>query len=60
MTFKFQAVYNSPLLEGCPQDGVFICPSRTGFFLFGVKKTSIASLNAVENIKAHEKTKNIG
>ncbi|MDQ0638784.1 hypothetical protein QF042_002349 [Pedobacter sp. W3I1] len=31
-----------------------------GLFLFGVKKTSAASLNAVENIKAHEKTKNTG
>ena len=29
-------------------------------FLFGIKKTSAASLNAVENIKAHEKTKNTG
>jgi hypothetical protein len=29
-----------------------------GLFLFGIKKTSAASLNAVENIKAHEKTKN--
>ena len=29
-------------------------------FLFAVKKTSVASLNAVENIKAHEKTKNTG
>jgi len=23
MTFKFQEAYNSPILEGCPQDGVF-------------------------------------
>ena len=29
-------------------------------FLFGIKKTSVASLNAVENIKAYEKTKNAG
>jgi hypothetical protein len=29
-------------------------------FLFGIKKTSAASLNAVENIKAYEKTKNAG
>jgi hypothetical protein len=28
-----------------------------GLFLFGIKKTSIASLNAVENIKAYEKQK---
>ena len=31
-----------------------------GLFLFGIKKTSVASLNAVENIKAHEKTKTAG
>jgi hypothetical protein len=31
-----------------------------GLFLFAVKKTSRASLNTVENIKAGEKTKNIG
>lgn len=31
-----------------------------GLFLFGVKKTSAASLNTIENIKAHEKTKNTG
>jgi hypothetical protein len=31
-----------------------------GLFLFGIKKTSAASLNAVENIKAHEKTKTAG
>jgi len=59
MTFNYWscAIYDSPLSEGCPQDGVFTSPSRTGFFLFDVKKTSVASLNAVENIKAHEKTK---
>ena len=51
------AICNSPLSEGCPQDGVFTIPSWTGFFLFDVKKTSVASLNAVENIKALEKTK---
>jgi hypothetical protein len=28
-----------------------------GLFLFGVKKTSEASLNAIKNIKTHEKTK---
>jgi len=32
-------------------------PPPMGLFLFAVKKTSVASLNAVENIKAHEKTK---
>ena len=31
---------------------------RRRLFLFGIKKTSTASLNAIENIKAHEKTKN--
>jgi hypothetical protein len=31
-----------------------------GLFLFGIKKTSAASLNAVENIKVYEKTKNAG
>jgi hypothetical protein len=31
-----------------------------GLFLFGIKKTSGASLNAIENIKTHEKTKNAG
>jgi len=31
-----------------------------GLFLFGVKKTSEASLNTVKNIKASEKTKNTG
>jgi len=29
-------------------------------FLFGIKKTSEASLNAIENIKTDEKTKNTG
>jgi hypothetical protein len=28
-----------------------------GLLLFGIKKTSEASLNAIENIKTHEKTK---
>jgi len=35
-------------------------PPPMGLFLFAVKKTSAASLNAVENIKAYEKTKNTG
>jgi hypothetical protein len=48
---------------------IFFCPEARpclgspppmGPFLFAVKKTSVASLNAVENIKAHEKTKNTG
>jgi len=56
MMLKYQLVYNSPLLEGCPQDGCSICPSRTGLFLWH-QKTSVASLNAVKNIKALEKTK---
>ena len=40
MTFNYWscAIYDSPLSEGCPQDGVFTSPSRTGFFLFDVKK----------------------
>jgi len=29
-------------------------------FLFGIKKTSEASLNPVKNINTHEKTKNAG
>jgi len=29
-------------------------------FLFGIKKTSEASLNAIENIKTNEKTKTAG
>ncbi|MDQ0966411.1 hypothetical protein QFZ20_001814 [Flavobacterium sp. W4I14] len=57
MRLKYQSVFNSPLLEGCPQDGVFYSSWPDRPFSFGTKKTSVASLNAVENIKAHEKTK---
>jgi len=35
-------------------------PPPMGLFLFAAKKTSTASLNAVENIKPHEKIKNTG
>jgi hypothetical protein len=31
-----------------------------GLFLFGIKKTSEASLNAIKNINTYEKTKTAG
>jgi len=53
--------YAIPLFQrGVRRTGCFISPSRTGFFLFGVKKTSVASLSAIKDIKAYEKTKNTG
>ncbi len=35
----------SPLLEGCPQGGVFICLSQTGFFLLTTKETKLPAEN---------------
>jgi len=38
MTLKYQAVYNSPLLEWCPQDGVFYSSWPDRPFSFGTKR----------------------
>ena len=52
MTLKYQAVYNSPLLEGCPQDGVFIRPGRTGLFLLAPKETKVSAENFCIEVSA--------
>ncbi|WP_168202426.1 hypothetical protein [Pedobacter sp. KBS0701] len=41
-----------------PRTGLPRLAAAEGLHLFGVKKTSEASLNAIENIKTNEKTKN--
>jgi len=46
------------LASATDEKSVQVSRRRRGLFLFGIKKTSGASLNAAENIKAYEKTKN--